>query len=162
VAFAEHPNDTSRNDDGADAFDLGPYCLPDRYGIDGGNCSAGGHLPQRLSVRIGTVRSRSSDWATDFRSLEFNAGYCRNRVSGSHDVQRREAAMSQPVTPGRVDHLAKGIFQKLVKRQANPAIKLACNLFDEEITEAFEETFGPGTKAHEIGRRVIRAMEGEK
>lgn len=63
---------------------------------------------------------------------------------------------------GRVDHLAKAVFTKLVKRQANPAVQFACKMFDEEIGEAFEETFGPGTTAHEIGRRVMRAIEGDK
>lgn len=71
--------------------------------------------------------------------------------------------MSQPkANPGRVDHLARGVFNKLVKKQANPAIQFACKMLDEEIGEVFEETFGPGTKAHEIGRRVIRAIEGDK
>lgn len=72
--------------------------------------------------------------------------------------------MSQPANSntGRVDHLARGVFNKLVKRHANPVVQFACKMFDGEIDEAFEETFGPGTQAHEIGRRVIKAIEGDK
>ena len=72
--------------------------------------------------------------------------------------------MSEPVkvNPGRVDHLVKGLFSKLVKQYANPEIRFACRMLDEEIEECFEENLGPGTKAHEVGRRVMRALEGGK
>lgn len=72
--------------------------------------------------------------------------------------------MSQPAkaNTGRVDHLARGVFDKLLKKHANPQIRFACKMLEDEIGEVFEETFGPGTKAHEIGRRVMRAIEGDK
>jgi hypothetical protein len=68
--------------------------------------------------------------------------------------------VSQPtkLDPGRVDHLAHGLFKKLLKT-ANPQIQFACKMFNPEIEEAFEETFGPGTSAHKIGQRIMRAVE---
>jgi hypothetical protein len=65
------------------------------------------------------------------------------------------------VAPGRVDHLAKGVFKRLLKEVANPEIRFACKMLEEEIDEAFTENLGPGTQAHEVGRRIIRAL-GEK
>jgi len=68
--------------------------------------------------------------------------------------------MSEPVQPGRVDHFAKEAFKRLL-RHANPQIRFACKLIDEEIDQVFEDELGPGTKAHELGRRFMRAVEGE-
>jgi len=70
--------------------------------------------------------------------------------------------MSQPVQPGRVDDLAKNVLGELVKRYANPQIKFACLMLSEEIEQCLQENLGPGTKAHEVGRRVMRAIEGGK
>ncbi len=70
--------------------------------------------------------------------------------------------MSQPFEPGRVDHLLKHVFGKLVKQYANPEIRFACSMLSEEIEECFQENLGPGTKAHEVGRRIMRAVEGGK
>ncbi len=69
--------------------------------------------------------------------------------------------MSQS-TQGRVDHLAKGVFKRLLKEVANPEVRFACKMLEEEIDEAFTENLGPGTKAHEVGRRIIRAIEGDR
>lgn len=71
--------------------------------------------------------------------------------------------MSEPVKvdTGRVDHLAKGVFEKLLKT-ANPEVRFACKMLDEEISECFAENLGPGTQAHEVGRRIIRALGGGK
>lgn len=66
------------------------------------------------------------------------------------------------IDPGRVDHLALGIFDQLLKRHANPEIRLACKLLEDEIVECFEETFGPGTKAHEVGRRLLKLTGGNR
>jgi len=63
------------------------------------------------------------------------------------------------VDHGRVDHLAKQVFKKLLTR-ANPEIRFACKMLEEEIDEVFEDELGPGTQAHEVGKRIIRAMEG--
>lgn len=70
---------------------------------------------------------------------------------------------NQPVRSdsGRVDHLAKGLLKKLLKT-ANPEIRFACSMFDEEIDDCITENLGPGTKAHEIGRRIIRAAGGDR
>jgi hypothetical protein len=71
--------------------------------------------------------------------------------------------MSEPVKvdPGRVDHLAKGAFKKLL-RHANPTLQFACKLIEPEIDQMFEDELGPGTKAHRVGRRFIRAIEGDR
>ena len=63
------------------------------------------------------------------------------------------------VQPGRVDHLAKGIFDKLLTLHGNPELRFTCKMLSDEITECFEENLGPGTKAHEIGKRIMRALE---
>lgn len=70
--------------------------------------------------------------------------------------------MSQPVQPGRLDELAKHLFKRAVKQYGNPHLKFAVAVLDEEIDECFQENLGPGTKAHEVGRRVIRAIEGQR
>jgi len=68
---------------------------------------------------------------------------------------------SQPlIPPGRVDELAKHLFGRLVKKYGNPELKFTCAMLQDEIEECFRENLGPGTKAHEIGRRVMRAIEG--
>jgi hypothetical protein len=74
------------------------------------------------------------------------------------------ATMSQStkVDPGRVDHLAHGLFKKLLKTanpHVRPLIEFGCKILEPEIREVFEEEFGPGTKVDRIGRRIIRAME---
>jgi len=61
---------------------------------------------------------------------------------------------------GRVDEFAEAAFQKLVKRHANPQVQFACKVFGDEITECFQEWFGPWTPAHDVWRRIIRAIEG--
>ena len=71
-------------------------------------------------------------------------------------------SQSPKVEQGRVDHLAKGVFKRLLKEVANPEVRFACKMLEEEIDEAFTENLGPGTKAHEVGRRIIRAIEGER
>ena len=63
---------------------------------------------------------------------------------------------------GRVDHFAKGVLKHLLKAVANPQTRFACKVFEKEIDEALQDNLGPGTQAHEIGRRIIRAMEGEQ
>lgn len=70
--------------------------------------------------------------------------------------------MSQPVQPGRVDHLGLGLFKGLVKKYANPELKFTVAMLEDEIQECFEDNLGPGTKAHEVGRRIMRALEGGK
>jgi hypothetical protein len=71
-------------------------------------------------------------------------------------------SQSPKVEQGRVDHLAKGVFKRLLKEVANPEVRFACKMFEEEIDEAFTENLGPGTQAHEVGRRIIRAIEGDR
>lgn len=66
------------------------------------------------------------------------------------------------VDPGRVDHLALGVFDKLLRQYANPHVRLACGLLSDEIAECFEEHLGPGTAAHDFGKRVIRVMGGRR
>ncbi len=64
--------------------------------------------------------------------------------------------------PGRVDRLAHGLFKKLIKTanpQLRPVLEFGCKMLDPEIAEAFKEDLGPGTKAHAIGQRIIRALE---
>ena len=63
------------------------------------------------------------------------------------------------VQPGRVDHLAKGIFQRLVSRHPNPAVHAVCKIFGEEIDECMAENLGPGTKADQVGRKILRAFD---
>jgi len=72
--------------------------------------------------------------------------------------------MSDPikVDQGRVDHPGLGLFKGLVKKYANPELKFTVAMLEDEIAECFEENLGPGTKAHEVGRRVMRALEGGK
>ncbi len=72
--------------------------------------------------------------------------------------------MSQPtkMDPGRVDHLAHGLFKKLLKTanpQLRPVLEFGCKMLEPEIKEVFAEELGPGTKAHAIGQRIIRAVE---
>ena len=62
------------------------------------------------------------------------------------------------IQPGRVDHLAKGIFDRLLQKHGNPELRFTCKMLQDEITECFEEHLGPGTKAHEIGTRIMRAL----
>lgn len=70
--------------------------------------------------------------------------------------------MSQnPQNAGRVDHLAARVFGTLLKRHGNPQARILCKVFEDEIAECFEENLGPGTKAHRVGSRLIRAMEGK-
>ena len=69
--------------------------------------------------------------------------------------------MSQPQDPGRVDHLARGIFNRLVRQHPNPAVHMVCKLFDGEIAECFAENMGPGTKIDEVGRRLLKAFDGD-
>jgi hypothetical protein len=69
--------------------------------------------------------------------------------------------MSQS-TQGRVDHLAKNVFKRLLREVANPEVRFACKMLEEEIDEAFTENLGPGSQAHEVGRRIIRAIEGDR
>lgn len=63
---------------------------------------------------------------------------------------------------GRVDHFAHGLFNKLLQAHANPEIRFACRMFEGEIQQCFEENLGPGTTAHDVGQRIIRAMDGDK
>jgi hypothetical protein len=66
---------------------------------------------------------------------------------------------------GRVDHLAHAAFKKLLKTanpQLRPVLEFGSKLLNPEIAEVFREEFGPGTKAHEIGLRIIRAIEGDR
>jgi hypothetical protein len=62
------------------------------------------------------------------------------------------------VDPGRVDHLAKGIFYRLLQKHGNPELRFTCKMLQDEIAECFEEHLGPGTKAHEVGKRIMRAL----
>jgi hypothetical protein len=71
-------------------------------------------------------------------------------------------SQSLKVDPGRVDHLAHGLFKRLLKHanpQIRPGIEFACKMLEPEIKEVFKEELGPGTKAHKIGQRIIRAVE---
>jgi hypothetical protein len=70
--------------------------------------------------------------------------------------------MPDSIQPGRVDQLAKGIFDRLLKKYANPELKFTCRMLEDEITECFEEHLGPGTTAHKIGTRIMRALEGPR
>jgi hypothetical protein len=72
--------------------------------------------------------------------------------------------MNEPVKvdPGRVDHLAKGLLKGLTKKYGNPQVKFALAMFEEEVDEILNEELGPGTKAHEVGKRIMRALEGGK
>lgn len=66
------------------------------------------------------------------------------------------------VERGRVDHLAHGMFQKLLTKQANPEIRLICRIFEPEIRQCFEEHLGPGTRAHKAGKRLVNVFGGDK
>lgn len=68
----------------------------------------------------------------------------------------------QKVDTGRVDHLAKGLLKGLVKKYGNPQLGFAVAFLEDEIDECLQENLGPGTKAHETGRRIIRALEGDR
>lgn len=70
--------------------------------------------------------------------------------------------MSEPIQPGRIDQLAKGVFNRLLNRYANPELKFTCRMLEDEIAECFTEHLGPGTQAHEIGKRIVRALEGDR
>ena len=63
---------------------------------------------------------------------------------------------------GRLDHLAKGVLNKLLKEVGNPEMRFTCKVLEEEIDEALEENLGPGTQAHEVGRRILRAIGGDR
>ena len=63
---------------------------------------------------------------------------------------------------GRLDHLAKGVLNKLLKEVGNPEMRFTCKLLEEEIDETLEENLGPGTQAHEVGRRILRAIGGDR
>ena len=70
--------------------------------------------------------------------------------------------MAEPIQPGRVDHLAKGIFDRLLKRYANPELRFTCKMLEDEITDCFTENLGPGTTAHKVGTRIMKALgEGQ-
>jgi hypothetical protein len=71
-------------------------------------------------------------------------------------------SQSPKVEQGRVDHLAKNVFKRLLKEVGNPEVRFACKMFEDEIDEAFTENLGPGTEAHKVGHRIIRAIEGER
>jgi len=70
--------------------------------------------------------------------------------------------MSEPVKvdQGRVDHLAKGLLKGLVKKYANPELKFTVAILEDEIEECLTENLGPGTEAHKVGKRIMRALEG--
>ena len=68
--------------------------------------------------------------------------------------------MSERVDPGRLDHLANGILKRLVARHPNPAVHAVCKIFGEEIDECLAENLGPGTKADQVGRKILRAFDG--
>jgi hypothetical protein len=69
--------------------------------------------------------------------------------------------MSQPLKldPGRVDHLALGLLKRRLKEVKNPFVQFACKMMEPEIKEVLQEELGPGTQAHKIGQRIIRAVE---
>jgi len=62
---------------------------------------------------------------------------------------------------GRVDIATARAFQTLLNRYGNPQLRLACRLLSGEIQECFTENLGPGTKAHQVGQRLLRVV-GEK
>lgn len=70
--------------------------------------------------------------------------------------------MKLPIEQGRVDHLGLGVFHTLVKKYANPELKFTVAMLQDEIADCFEEHLGPGTPAHIVGRRIMRALEGGK
>ena len=72
------------------------------------------------------------------------------------------AEPNKSIAPGRVDQLAKGIFDRLLERHGNPELKFTCKMLSEEIQECFEDHLGPGTEAHKLGTRIMRALEGGK
>jgi hypothetical protein len=59
---------------------------------------------------------------------------------------------------GRLDHLAKGVLNKLLKEIGNPEMRFTCKLLEEEIDETLEENLGPGTQVHKVGQRILRAI----
>jgi len=70
--------------------------------------------------------------------------------------------VSVKVSPkGRVDIVTHRAFETLLARHGNPTLRLACRLLSNEIAQCFEENLGPGTKAHVIGQRLLRAV-GER
>ncbi len=59
---------------------------------------------------------------------------------------------------GRVDLVAARTFEVLLARHGNPMLRAACRAYADEITECFTENLGPGTRAHRVGARLLRAM----
>jgi hypothetical protein len=72
--------------------------------------------------------------------------------------QRKEANPAQ----GRVDLVAAKVFDRLLERYGNPMLKAGSRMFAEEIQDCFTENLGPGTKAHRVGSRLLRAVEGQR
>lgn len=74
--------------------------------------------------------------------------------------------MSEPLQPGRVDQLAKGVVRKLIKEHRNPEVRnvlsTGLKFFEEEVDECLKENLGPGTTAHKLGQRIMRVLDGEK
>ena len=67
----------------------------------------------------------------------------------------------KPNSKGRVDIVAARAFDTLLKRHGNPQLRLACKLLSGEIEQCFTENLGPGTRAHQVGQRLLRVV-GER
>ncbi len=68
--------------------------------------------------------------------------------------------MSDRVEPGNLAQLVGGIFRRVAARHPNPAVKALPAIFSEEIDECLTENLGPGTKADQVGRKIMRAFDG--
>lgn len=68
--------------------------------------------------------------------------------------------MKQPVNNSghRVDHLAKLALNGLARKYANPEAKFALLFLEDEIDECLNRELGPGTAAHNVGQRIMRAL----
>ncbi len=63
---------------------------------------------------------------------------------------------------GRVDIVAGRVLDRLLAKHGNPMLRAGCRAFAEEITECLTENLGPGTKAHKVGSKLLRAVEGPR
>jgi hypothetical protein len=68
--------------------------------------------------------------------------------------------MSERVEPGNLAQLVGGIFRRVAARHPNPAVKAVPAIFSEEIDRCLNENLGPGTKADEVGRKILRVFDG--
>jgi hypothetical protein len=63
---------------------------------------------------------------------------------------------------GRVDLAASKVFHALLARHGNPVLRTAAVLLSDNIAQCFEKELGPGTRAHQVGERMLRLIDAKK